>query len=158
MRDNQGGGEPVRLFFGRVKYNPKLQIPFLLSLLLLSVAIAVVAQTRSISEAKARQLVLKFMRSDGYDTSSPNFSLEEIKDPYFPDFYEFEARVDNPDRDDAAGDYFVDPRTADVQEFVLCQPPKAKTVIDFQAQLRKSIGLSDSEYRQVKKPLPCSNK
>jgi hypothetical protein len=71
--------------------------------------------------------------------------------------YEFGASVDNPDRDDAAGDYFVDPSTADVQEFVLCEPPKAKTVINFQAQLRKSIGLSDSEYRKIKKPLPCMN-
>jgi hypothetical protein len=43
----------------------KFKIPILLSLVLLSIATAVVAQNRSISKAQARQLVLKFMQSDG---------------------------------------------------------------------------------------------
>lgn len=130
----------------------KLLIPILFSL-----AIAALANTRSVSKAQARQLVLKLLQSEGYDTSSASFELEEIKDPYFPDFYQFGARVDNPERFDSAGTYIVDPRTADVQEMTICAPPKAKTVRNFQAQLRRNIGLSDSEYRKLKerRPLPC---
>src|SRR5271156_2279471 len=78
----------------------KLQISILLSLVLFSVARAVVAQNRSIGNAQARRLVLKFMQSEGYDTASPNFSLEQLKGSSSPHLYEFGASVDNPNRDD----------------------------------------------------------
>ncbi len=130
--------------------------------LIVSIFFAIATSTtfgnsRSISKAQARELVLKFMQEDGYNTSASNFYLEEINDPSFPDFYLFGASVDNPERLDSAGEYVVDPTTADVQEMSICVPPKSAAVRKFQAQLRKSIGLSASEYRKLKKrhPLPC---
>lgn len=129
----------------------------LLLAIILALATAAQSKVRSITESQARELVLTLLQSGGYNTSTGNFELDELHDPSFPDLILFEARVNNLERFDAAGEYVVDPRTADVQEMNTCVSPTAPIVVKFQAQLRKSIGLSISEYQKIKKrrPLPC---
>ena len=132
------------------------KVKFLIPLFLI-IAASAVAEPSKISEAQARLLVLKMLQSEGYKTTTPTFELERINDPLFPDYYLFGASVNNGERLDTAGEYVVDPRTADLQEMNICVQPKARTVRAFQAQLRKSINLFDSERLRLQRqhPLPC---
>ena len=52
------------------------------------------------------------------------------------------------------GYYAVDRKTAEIWSAVACQEISSPTLAQFQVALRKHIGLTNTEYRKLRKPGP----
>ncbi len=84
----------------------------------------------------------------------PGYGLDdfEINDP--PWFYFIEVTCDNPRGSVVWGNYAVDRATGDLWSAVICERVTSKRVRALQRQVRKEIGLTDADYRKIKRPGP----
>jgi len=120
----------------------------------LSVCSALAQQpTPHVSADQARQLVAKAIEPEGA-TKLPHFGLEEIPDTKFPAFLFLQGLWDNPTGSPVVGSYAVDRSTGDVWSAVVCREYKTRGLGSLQRKIRRSIGLSDSGYRRIKKAGP----
>jgi hypothetical protein len=69
-----------------------------------------------------------------------------------PGFYEFSVYgPSNPAGSSLIGHFLVDPRTGDVWDGIICQEHKTPALSRLQYAMRKRIGLSDADYRKMKR-------
>ncbi len=111
----------------------------------------------SLPEWQAERLVLLYLQDTGVDIWSIDFFLEPGHDPYFPDDYAFAAYYDWPTFLSGAGNYLVDPRTADLCESTENRRVSSPRVRHLQQELRKKPGLSQTKYVKLSKEWPCGN-
>ena len=112
------------------------------------------ATRRTITAAEAQQLVYAMLDADDW-TKLPGFVLYEA--PFAPEFHNFyliNAEHDNPGGGSAIGHYAVERATGEVWDWAICGRFTSPTLIQAQAVLRRYIGLTDSEYRNLRKPGP----
>ena len=109
----------------------------------ISSAEKIFAGKKELSRDHAREVVLVFLKSQGYKIWSPHFDLEDDVDTQdLPEFYMFHAYYNTASRLDSIGSYAVNNRTADLWERVGCEEVKSKTLKQFQSNIRKRFGLS----------------
>jgi len=127
-------------------------------MLLICIAAATVApaQSTEITREQARQLVLTVLESRGFDVKSPDLVLESrADDPTMPGFYLFSAYTIGKGMNLSAGAYAVGRRTVEVWNWMHCwRFARAKKVRELQRRLRKEIGLTDNELRQLSAKRP----
>lgn len=112
-----------------------------------------------VSLEEAQRLVYKALESEGAGaTKLPGFGLSAYKDPYFPEFYFFEATWDNTGEGSVViGHYAVDPRTGDVWDAVVCEELDSPSLRKLQQATRKRLGVTQKEYHKLRRPGPmCS--
>jgi hypothetical protein len=109
------------------------------------------SEPKEISREQARQLVLRVLESQGFDLKSPDLVVEDQpEDPDMSGFYRFSAYTRGEGMNFSAGAYAVGRRTVEVWNWMHCwRFGRAKSVRALQKQLRKEIGLTDSEYRKL---------
>ena len=114
------------------------------------------AQPREITRDQARLLVRAVLASQGFDLNSPSLVIDDQPDkPEFPEYYLFSAYTRGEGMDFSAGAYAVSRRTADVWNWMHCwRFRRAKRLHVLQKQLRKEIGLSESDYRKLSAERP----
>jgi hypothetical protein len=109
------------------------------------------ASSRKLTVEEARELVQVALEPGGA-TKLPGFQIEaEPPIPEYPDFYYFEALWHNPGKSAVIGNYAVDPRTGDVWVSTVCKEMKSKVLKVKQKEIRNRIGLSDEDYKKIKK-------
>ena len=107
---------------------------------------------RIVTIAEARELAIAAVAPA--TRRLPGFGADDFPEPYFPDYYFFELTWDNP-RGSVIVDHFaVDPRTGDVWSAILCWEIKSGSLKRLQREIRKRIGLTESEYRKVRRRGP----
>lgn len=110
---------------------------------------------RKLTLDEARQLAYKAVESVESGNKLPGFGLDPYKDDYFPDFYFFEALWDNPGPGSGViGHYAVDPRMGDVWSAIVCRQLTSVSLRKLQRAMHKRIGLSEKQYRKLKRPGP----
>ncbi len=112
---------------------------------------------KEITQDQARHLVLDFLKAETKFTRLPKFGLDDYSDPYFPDFFFFEATWDNPHQPPASvvlGDYAVDRRTGDLWYGTVCWELKSAHLKRLQQAIRKRIGITEKEYRKLRRRGP----
>ena len=108
----------------------------------------------SITVAEAHQLVYALLDADDW-TKLPGFAIEKLYiSPTFPGFYEIHATWDNPGGGNSVGRYAVAEATGDVWDSVMCGRFTSPALLKAQEVLRKRIGLTEAEYRKLRKPGP----
>ena|SRR2546428_12373658 len=110
---------------------------------------------RVLSADEARDLVYEALRPTGA-TKLPKFGLDQYKDRYFPEFLFFESTWENPEPGSAVNGHFaVDLRTGDVWETVGCKRFTTPFLRKLQEAIHKRFGLTEKEYRKLKRKKPC---
>ena len=105
---------------------------------------------RAVTLQEAEELVRQAL--DPRSPSLPGFGLDNFKDHYYPDFYFFDALWNNAGGN--LGGFAVDSKTGDVWAAAVCRRYTSHRLRSFQKVIRKQIGLSEQEYRELKRPRP----
>jgi hypothetical protein len=105
---------------------------------------------RDISEKQAAHLLRAFL---------PHAVVEKSGDMGYPDFHYFMAILGSSSGIGEVGVlqvryYAVDRKTGDVWNSVICQRITSPSLRKLQGTLRKSIGLTDTEYQKIKRDGP----
>jgi hypothetical protein len=108
---------------------------------------------REVTLEEAHDVVTALMQDRGA-TKLPGFSLKKYTDTYFPDFQFFQGIFDNPNGSFNLGHYAVDRKTGDVWNGVICERMKSHSLTKLQRAIRIRIGLTESDYRKVRRPGP----
>jgi hypothetical protein len=105
---------------------------------------------RPLTADEARGLVLEALPSKSRHL--PGFGLDQYQDQNSPQFYFFTAtRAGTAGGSAVIGNYAVDSLTGDVWSATTeCEEEKAPTLRKLQAKIRLRIGLSDSDYHQLR--------
>jgi len=135
-----------------------MQIPKIACLLLLLLQIMPAEKNRIIARDEARRLLLQGLQERGYPTRAANFSLEDVDDPYFPNFYSFQSYSNLPQRFASTGVFAVNKKTADVWDSLLCKRVESRKIKSVQKKLQEEIGLSAKDYITLSKEEPCRSK
>jgi hypothetical protein len=107
---------------------------------------------RNVSLEEANDLVYAYLRTMG--CRKRTCGLDPHDDPYFPDFYSFQALHDNPTGSPNMGFFKVDPRTGDVWNGVICGKYTSAALLALQRTVRQRIGLTEEEYRKTQRRGP----
>ncbi len=109
---------------------------------------------RKITAKEASELVDTMLRSDGWN-KLPGFviTVSDIR-AEFANFYEVSARYDNPVGSGTVGNFAVERATGEVWSFPVCGYYSSQVLRKAQQALRQRISLTDSEYRNLRKPGP----
>jgi hypothetical protein len=105
---------------------------------------------RAVTLEEAEALVRHAL--DPRSLTLPKFGLDNFKDPYYPDFYFFDATWDSPGGN--LGGFAVDSKTGDVWAAAVCRRYTSQRLRSFQKVIRNQIGLSEQDYRKLKRPGP----
>jgi hypothetical protein len=85
----------------------------------------------------------------------PGLSLEDFSDAKTPNFYFIEVVWNNPNGSVVWGNYYVDKSTGDLWSAVMeCDRITSSRIRALQHDVRRKIGLTDEEYRKIKRPEP----
>jgi hypothetical protein len=110
------------------------------------------SKSRTITMNEGRELVYAMLRADGW-TNLPGFVIvDPYINPEFPDFYIIHATYDSDGS--GIGHYAVARTTGDVWDWAICGRFTSSALLKAQQVLRKRIGLTDVEYRNLRKPGP----
>jgi len=113
------------------------------------------ATHRPITVKEASDLVRALLKPDGWTKLRGFVLYQALFDAEYQDFYFIHAEWDSPSgRHAAIGHFAVERTTGDVWDWVKCGRFNSSSLTDAQQTLRKRIGLSDSEYQQIRKPGP----
>ena len=132
--------------------------PVVACLLLSMLGVAAAAQKQDsqlrVTDEEARKLVLTALPSSAKQL--PKFGLEGGLDSRDPRFYLFTAYWEGaPNGSMVIGNYAVDTSTADVWNAAMaCQELSTPVLRRIQKEVRSRIGLSQSQYRKVKRRCP----
>jgi hypothetical protein len=112
------------------------------------------ANGRKVTVAEARQLVLASL--DPQSQRLPGLTVKGgARDSSFPDYYSFAVMWDGTSSASVMVGFFdVDPLTGDVFEGTGCGERTTPLLRALQTKIRHSWGLSDNEYRRLKKKGP----
>ncbi len=113
------------------------------------------ASPRPITVTEAQDLVRALLKPDGWTKLRGFVLYQALFDAEFQDFYFIHAEWENPRKGHAAiGHFAVERTTGDVWDWVKCGRFSSPSLTEAQRALRQRIGLSDSEYDQIRKPGP----
>jgi hypothetical protein len=113
------------------------------------------APRRPITVVEAQELVRALLKPDGWTKLRGFVLYRALFDAEFQDFYFIHAEWDSPSgRHAAIGHFAVERTTGEVWDWVKCGQFTSPSLSVAQQTLRKRIGLTDSEYRQIRKPGP----
>ena len=104
------------------------------------------SKQRRISLEEAHDLVNTYL--SGCDKK--HCSLLNWMNPDFLEFYGFEALNDQRTGSANIGFFFIDPRTADVWNGVICEQFQSPSLRKLQQVIRHRIGLADEQYRTIR--------
>jgi hypothetical protein len=110
---------------------------------------------RLLTEQDARQLVNAAAPKSMTDL--PGFGLDMYRRPGCSDFFFFDVLWNNPDPQGSilSGHFAVDLRTGEVWDPLIPKRITSRKLERLQRDLRKKIGLSDSEYKKLRDRYPC---
>jgi len=115
---------------------------------------AATTKIRTITAKESRELVLVMLKADDW-TKLPGFNIEEPQlSQTYPEFFEVDARYDNPQGSSTVGTYAVEQTTGEVWSFPVCGRYESPALLVAQRVLRKRIGLTDATYQSLRKPGP----
>ena len=122
--------------------------------LLASVSAIADPNWRKVTVAEARQLVLASL--DSMSRQAPGLTVKGgSRDSSFPDYYSFAVMWAGTGRASVMVGFFdVDPLTGDVFEGTGCGERTTPLLRALQRKIRRRLGLSDNEYRRLKKKGP----
>ncbi len=125
------------------------------ALLLLETQGVVQARTRDLNEAEGRELAITAL--DPSARRLPKLRLDVYQDPRAPapDFYQFEITWDNPNGSPMIGHFAVNRSTGDVWKLVVCRRMDSADLKRLQRSMRKRIGLSPKQLRELGAKAPC---
>jgi hypothetical protein len=122
-------------------------------LLLLAQSYPAESNGRVISSERAQDLVRAALPS--WALNAGELHIYRGSDDYVPGLYFFSVYgPTNPGGSSLIGHFLVDPRTGDLFDGVACLDHKTVALAKLQASIRKQIGLSNAEYRKLKRPKP----
>lgn len=123
---------------------------FVGALLLLAVMPAQGGGSRILSKAKAQELVLMSLSAE--QKGLPGLSAEQYKDPHSSRFLFFTVTwAAKEGQSVVIGNFAVDPYTGDVWNAAAsCDEMQDRALQQLQRRVRKSLGLSEAEYKQLK--------
>jgi len=111
--------------------------------------------TQEVSMKEARALVLASLDSGTRRLPGLHIDGEGVRDSAYPAFYTFAVMWDGtPGGSVMVGFFDVDPRTADVFEGTGCGERKSRSLEKLQRQIRRRIGVTESDYRRLKRKGP----
>jgi len=112
--------------------------------------------TRRIGNDAAQAVVLQEIH-DKYSgwTELPSFGLDPYEDPYFPDFYWFDANWDNPAGSVHLAIFAVNAITGDLWDPDLCRRLRFRWLSDRQRRFRTEAGLTRAQFRAYSHRAPC---
>jgi len=111
------------------------------------------AAPRTITVTEAQDLVRALLKPDGWTKLRGFVLYQALFDAEFQDFYFIHAEWENKPKGHAPiGHFAVERTTGDVWDWVKCGRFSSPFLTEAQQNLRKSIGLSDAEYQQMRKP------
>lgn len=114
-------------------------------------------RTKTVSLKQARELVSAALPS--WALKLRNLAIDPYEDAYSPDFYYFFVWHPVPEGSGTVGQFAVDPMTGDVWNGVLCEEYTTAALSRLQISVRKQLGLSDKDYRRLKRLGPtCASK
>lgn len=113
------------------------------------------APPRVITVNEAQDLVRALLKADGWTKLRGFVLYQALFDAEFQDFYFIHAEWENkPKGHIPIGHFAVERTTGDVWDWVKCGRFVSPSLTEAQKDLRARIGLSDTEYDQIKKPGP----
>ena len=108
------------------------------------------APSRNLTVDESRELVLAALPES--TTKLPEFNLDPFTVSYYPDFCFFEGQWNSTgDVSPVAGHYAVDSRTGDVWNGIICREYKTPRLRVLQSIMRKRIGLTQQQYRKIRR-------
>jgi hypothetical protein len=129
----------------------------ILSAVLQLFAVQAISAPNEITREEAKNVVKIWLTGQGYDTHSLRFVLDKDPDQTsFPDFFFFSAAYEQEQSVPTLGHFAVGRKSADLWDWELCKRLQAPAVRSIQESLRKRIGLSRRDYRELSKIAPCS--
>lgn len=113
------------------------------------------AARRAITVTEASQLVGALLKPDGWTKLRGFVLYQALFDAEFQDFYFIHAEWDSPSgRHAAIGHFAVERTTGEVWDWVKCGQFNSPSLAEAQQTVRRRIGLTDTEFQQMKKPGP----
>ena len=110
------------------------------------------AKRLTISREESRDLVYALLEPSG--CTRRTCDIETLQDEYFPQLFLFEGLWSNPTGSPHIGAWAVDPKTADLWDANVCVEYRPTRVTVLQQRLRRRIGLTDEQYKKLKKQPP----
>jgi hypothetical protein len=108
---------------------------------------------RDLGEDEARELVLASL--DKGARRLPGLRVDASDSPDASAFLTFDVTWDNPRGSPVVGSFAVGRATADVWRLVYCQELRSKDLRRLQQQVRRRMGVSDRELRELQKAERC---
>jgi len=115
--------------------------------------VSALARSRDLSQAEARELVLASL--DEGVRRLPGLRVDASDSPDARAFLTFDVTWDNPRGSPVVGSFAVGRATADVWRLVYCQKLDSKDLRRLQKQVRRRMGVSDHELRELQKVERC---
>jgi hypothetical protein len=113
------------------------------------------APRRPLTVNEASELVRALLKPDGWTRLRGFVLYQALFDAEFQDFYFIHAEWDSPSgRHAAIGHFAVERTTGEVWDWVKCGRFTSPSLTEAQQALRKRVGLTDSEYQQLRKAGP----
>jgi hypothetical protein len=110
------------------------------------------SEERPITVSEASSLVEALLKPDGWTRLKGFVLYQALFDAEFQGFYFIHAEWDSPSRNSAAiGHFAVERTTGDVWDWVVCGEFNSPSLTAAQQALRQRIGLSDEEYKKIRK-------
>ncbi len=125
------------------------------AVLLLETQVVVQARIRDLNEAEGRELAITAL--DPSARKLPKLRVDLYQDPNAPapDFYKFEITWDNPEGSAIVAHFAVNRATGDVWQLVVCRRMHSADLKRLQRSMRKRIGLSRKQLRELGAKAPC---
>lgn len=132
-----------------------LSVMALIPLTSASSSVAAERERESLSSQEAAQLVVSALPEK--TAAAPGLEIQQMSDPYFPEFYFFEVLWKNPGPGSVvAGHFAVHRRSGEVWDPLLCRRIVSSSLEQMQQRIRKRIGLSRQEYAELRRQAPCT--
>ena len=116
--------------------------------------ISAFARTRDLNMEEARRLAIQALQPT--ERRAPGLNVELAQTSHIPGFYRFEITWNNPNPGSVViGSFAVNEATGDVWQLAFCKQRKSRELTRLQQDLRKVIGLTNSELRELAGKAPC---
>jgi hypothetical protein len=102
-----------------------------------------------VSRAQAEEIISAYV-VETLHFNRGAFSLDRGENWIYPDFYFYQALINNPGGSAVAGSYAVDKRTGDLWNGVVCEPFATKGVRAAQARTRAELLITPARYRKLR--------
>ncbi len=111
-------------------------------------------RTRDLNMEEAHRLAIQALQPT--ERSAPGLNAELAQTSHIPGFYRFEITWNNPNPGSVViGSFAVNEATGDDWHLAFCRRRKSRELTRLQQDLRKAIGLTPRELRELGAKTPC---